>query len=312
MIISASRRTDIPAFYSEWLLNRLKEGYAVIPNPRNPLRFTHVELNPQTVDCFVFWTKNPKPMFSRLDEITAQGYPFYFQFTLTPYGRNIEQNLPDKKTLIHTFQTLSSILGPERVIWRYDPIILTEQMNITYHLHCFKEMASILNGYTHQCIFSFLNFYPKLRRPLQSIKALELEKTDIERIAEGFSQIAQKNNIRLSTCCEPVDLSLYGISHASCIDRNLIEKLLDCSVLSRKDMNQRNMCGCIESVEIGTYDCCTHGCKYCYATSSENTARANVLRHNPESPILFGNLPKNAIITEKKMSSVKDEQMRLF
>ena len=156
MIISASRRTDIPAFYSEWLLNRLKEGYALVANPRNALRFSRVSLNPQTVDCLVFWTKNPAPMLPKLDEITAMGYPFYFQFTLTPYGQDIEQNLPDKKTLLQTFQALSRLLGAKRVIWRYDPVILTAQMNIEYHLQCFETFASALEGYTHRCIFSFL------------------------------------------------------------------------------------------------------------------------------------------------------------
>lgn len=312
MIISASRRTDIPAFYSEWLLNRLKEGYALIPNPRNPLRFSRVSLNPQTVDCFVFWTKNPSPMLPKLGEITAMGYPFYFQFTLTPYGQNIEQNLPDKRTLIQMFQTLSHILGPERVVWRYDPVILTEQMNVDYHMQCFEKLASALEDYTRRCIFSFLDFYPKVRRQLQEIGAIKIQRAGMEQIAAGFSQIAYRHKMHLFTCCEPVDLSPYGVAHASCIDGSLIEELLGCPICSHKDMNQRPGCGCVESVEIGIYDCCPHGCKYCYATSSENVVRANVLNHNPQAPVLFGSLPENAIISEKKMFSVKDQQMRLI
>ena len=134
----------------------------------------------------------------------------------------------------------------------------------------------------------------------------------MKQIAAGFSKIAQKHKIQLFTCCEPVDLSAYGVAHASCIDAKLLEELLGCSICSRKDMNQRPGCGCVESVELGTYDSCTHGCKYCYATSSQNIVRTNVLTHNPQAPLLFGSLPENAIITEKKMVSVKDEQIKWF
>lgn len=312
MIISASRRTDIPAFYSEWLMNRLKEGYALVPNPQNPLRFSRVSLAAEVVDCIVFWTKNPAPMLPKLGEITAMGYPFYFQFTLTPYGRNIEKNLPDKQTLLQTFQTLSCILGPERVVWRYDPVIITEQMNVDYHLQCFEALASALEGYTHRCTISFLDFYPKLGRSLQEIGAIEARKADVQQIAGGFSKIAQRHNLHLFTCCEPVDLSQYGVSHASCIDGKLIEEILNCSIYFQKDKNQRPGCGCMQSVELGSYDCCTHGCKYCYATSSAKAVQANALSHHPQAPVLFGDVPKKAIIIEKQMFSVKDGQIEFF
>lgn len=312
MIVSASRRTDIPAFYSEWLMNRLREGYVLVPNPRVPSRFSRVTLNPQVVDCMVFWTKNPAPMLPKLDEISAMGYPFYFQFTLTPYGRDMEQNLPPKSTLIRTFQKLSCMLGPERTVWRYDPVILTDQMDVGYHLRCFKQMAAALEGYTHRCIFSFLDFYPKVRGPMRNMGAKEIQKSDMLRIAEGFSDIAQEHRLQLFTCCEPVDLSPYGIDHASCIDAAMIEAILGCSVRSRKAAGQRPGCGCIESVEIGAYDCCPHGCKYCYATSSPDTVRNRVRSHDPKSPVLFGLLPQQAIITDREMISVKDAQTRLF
>ncbi|QIB69312.1 DUF1848 domain-containing protein [Aminipila butyrica] len=312
MIISASRRTDIPAFYSEWLLNRLQEGYALIPNPRNPLYFSRVRLNPEIVDCLVFWTKNPAPMIPKLSQITAMGYPFYFQFTLNPYGANIEQNLPDKKTRIQTFQTLSRILGPERVVWRYDPVILTKQMDVAYHIQAFEKMALALEGFTHRCIFSFLDFYPKIRGELQALGGIEMQETDMRSVAAGFAQIAGGHKIRLFTCCETVDLNAYGIAPGACIDASLIEEILDCSIYYNKDINQRAACRCMESVEIGTYDGCAHGCQYCYAISSERAVRNNMENHDPQAPVLFGNLPEKAIIHEKKMISVKDGQMRLF
>ncbi|MEA5021771.1 hypothetical protein SDC9_10031 [bioreactor metagenome] len=317
MIISASRRTDIPAFYSQWLLNRLQEGYVLVPNPRNPSRYSRVELNPQVVDCLVFWTKNPSPMLSRLAEIAALGYPFYFQFTLTPYDGELEQNLPPKETLLNLFQKLSAMLGPERVVWRYDPVILTPELglDLEYHLRQFERMAAALAGYTQRCIFSFLDMYPKVGRAMSLVlaqEAKEADETAMGRIAEGFSTIARKHDLELFTCCEPVELSQYGIKHASCIDQGMVEEILKCKIQVKKDPNQRPSCGCVESVEIGTYDSCPHGCLYCYGTSSSKTVRSNMACHDPKSPVLIGDLPRNAIITERKMCSRKDAQLTLF
>lgn len=291
MILSASRRTDIPAFYSEWLLNCLRGGYVLVPNPRRPSRYSRMELNPQVVDCIVFWTKNPAPMLPRLHEIAALGYPFYFQFTLTPYGRDMERNLPPKDVLIQTFQKLSNMLEPNRVVWRYDPVIVTEKMDISYHLYHFEQMAAALEGYTHRCNFSFLDLYPKVRRSLQDTIAKEIQEQDMYRIAEGFSSTAQKHRMRLFTCCEPVDLSQYGIMHASCINREMIEEILGCKIDVKKDPNQRPGCSCVESVEIGTYDCCPNGCRYCYATFSPDDIKKNIAHHDPKSPVMLGNLP---------------------
>lgn len=312
MILSASRRTDIPAFYSEWLMNRLREGYVLVPNPRNPHRFSRVRLNPQTVDCIVFWTKDPAPILPKLSEISAMGYPFYFQFTLTPYGRELEPNLPPKRDLVRTFQKLGEMLGPERVVWRYDPVVFTDRTDIGYHLRCFEKMAALLEGCTRRCIFSFLDLYPGVRRALTGIPVREIQEADMRLIAAGFSKIAQKRRLRLFTCCEPVDLSRYGIAHASCIDASMIEDILGCPVRSRKDAGQRPGCGCMESVDIGAYDCCPHGCRYCYAVSSPNAARKNAASHDPESPLLFGTLPEDAVVTERETASVKDGQMRLL
>jgi hypothetical protein len=312
MILSVSRRTDIPAFYSEWLLNRLREGYAFIPNPRNSSRYKCVELTPQVADCIVFWTKNPTPLLPKLHEVSAMGYPFYFQFTLTPYGLDMERNLPSKKTLLKIFQALSDLLGPKRVVWRYDPVILTDAMNIAYHLRCFEQIAAALEGYTHRCIFSFLDLYPKVKRFLSGTVTREIHETDMLRIAEGFSKIAQKHDVRLFTCCEPVDLSRFGVAHASCIDAGMIEDILGCSIRAKKDANQRPACGCAESVELGTYDCCPHGCIYCYATSSTKAIEKNIALHDPKSPVLIGRLPDMVSISQRRMNSVKDGQIRLF
>ncbi|MDF1493184.1 DUF1848 domain-containing protein [Caproiciproducens sp. CPB-2] len=312
MIVSASRRTDIPAFYSEWLLNRLKAGYVLVPNPRNPLRFSKVALNRSAVDCLVFWTKNPKTMLPKLGKISELGYPFYFQFTLTPYGKEIERNLPPKTELIRTFCSLSQILGPDQVVWRYDPVILSREMPVEYHARCFEQMAAALDGMTHRCIFSFLDFYPKVRGTLQKMGAIEMQKADMYQLAEAFSEIARRHCLQLFTCCEPIDLSQYGINHASCIDAGMIEKILGCPIHVRKDSNQRPGCGCVESVDIGSYDCCPHECRYCYATSSEKNVRRHIADHDPNSPLLFGVLPQGVQISEKDMKSICDGQMCLL
>lgn len=312
MILSVSRRTDIPAFYSDWLLNRLKEGYVLVPNPRNPSRYSQVQLSPQTVDCIVFWTKNPREMILKLDTISAMGYDFYIQFTLTPYGREVEAFLPDKKELIETFQKLSAILGPKRVIWRYDPVILTDQMDVAYHLECFEKMAGLLQGCTDRCVFSFLDFYARLGTTLRELGAFPIQEGDMFRIGEGFSQSAHKYGIQLSTCCESVDLSQFGITHASCIDGDLIEELTGCRLRKRKDTGQRPGCGCMESVDIGSYDSCTHGCRYCYGVFSQERARKNRENHDPKAPVLFGSLPENVIITQRPVKSLKDGQMDFF
>lgn len=312
MILSTSRRTDIPAFYSDWFLNRLREGDVLVPNPRNPFRLSRVQLSPETVDCIVFWTKNPKDMILKLDTISAMGYDFYMQFTLTPYGKEVEEHLPDKEELIATFQEIGAILGPKRVIWRYDPVILTGQMDVAYHLKCFDRMANLLQGSTNRCIFSFLDFYPRLEAPLRELGALPIQEEEMLQIGEGFSQIAQKYGIQLSTCCEAIDLSRFGITQASCIDGDLIEELIGCSLRKRKDTGQRPGCGCMESVDIGSYDSCAHGCKYCYGVFSRERARRNVESHDPNAPLLSGTIPEDAIITERPVKSLKDGQMDFF
>ncbi|MBU5440322.1 DUF1848 domain-containing protein [Tissierella sp. MSJ-40] len=312
MIVSASRRTDIPAFYSEWLLNRLREGYVLVSHPRRSGHYSRVVFNPKVVDCIVFWTKNPLPMLGKLMDIEDMGYPFYFQFTLTSYDSKIECGLPPKRELLKTFQKLSEQIGANRVVWRYDPLILSNTLDVSYHLRSFEQMAAILKGKTNRCIFSFLDFYPKVRTAMKGISPMKFDISSIKQIAEGFSAIAQRYGITLSTCSEPVDLSQYGISHASCIDQSMIENTIGCKIKAKKDPNQRLACGCIESVDIGTYDSCMHGCVYCYADSGRSMATLNMARHNPASPILIGEVEKAAIITERDVKSLKDFQLRFI
>jgi len=169
MIISVSRRTDIPAFYSDWFFKRLEEGFVLVRNPMNPQQVSKVSLSKAVVDCFVFWTKNPKSMLEKLPLLA--GYDYYFQFTLNPYDQEIEVNLPKKAEIIKTFIELSNLIGKDRVIWRYDPILLTDKITIGDHLEYFNILAGQLGDYTRKCVISFLDQYQKNGAKYQLFKS---------------------------------------------------------------------------------------------------------------------------------------------
>lgn len=310
MIISASRRTDIPAYYTPWFLNRVREGYVLVRNPMNIHQVSRVSISSDVVDGIVFWSKNPAPMLSKLDEL--RDYMYYFQFTLTAYGQDIEPNVPDKERIvIPTFQRLSDTIGPERVIWRYDPIFLSAKYTVDYHIKCFEALAKRLSPYTKQCVISFLDFYRNTAKRMSAV-GLQDFPADTQRIlAKAFSEIGKNYGLKLSTCSEQIDLSAYGVGHAHCIDSGLFEKLLNCPLKLGKDKNQRTECGCMESIDIGAYDTCSHGCLYCYATSSEKSVSSNREKHIPHSPLLLGELRPEDKITEKKVNSCKIMQISL-
>jgi hypothetical protein len=307
MIISASRRTDIPAFYSEWFLGRLQEGYALIPNPRNSDRLSRVELSPDNVDCIVFWTKNPIPMLGKLEQLDKMGYRYYVQFTLTPYDKTVESNLPSKTDLIQAFIELSERTDTKRAVWRYDPVMIDEKHSVKWHIKQFSEMCGKLNAYTERCIISFIDPYKSIGDKFRAITDGE-----ILAIASGFSEVARQNEITLFTCAEVIDLFSYGIMHGSCIDENLIEQIIGNSVKAKIDTNQRAACRCIESVDIGAYDTCPNGCAYCYATSSLKTVLQHMAAHDPKAPMLTGYPGGNEIITDRTALSQKVNQISLF
>jgi DNA repair photolyase len=310
MIISASRRTDIPAYYSDWLLNRVKERYVYVRNPMNIHQVSKVSLDPDVVDCIVFWSKNPKPILAKLQFIKE--YAYYFQFTLNPYDRDIESKLPHKKEIIDTFKRLSDIIGPQKVIWRYDPVLLNDKYNISYHIDKFYESAMRLRGYTEKVTFSFIDFYKKITENIKSIGITEITTDEKNIIADNFSQIAKENNFLIDTCTEDIDLSRYGIVHARCIDDRLIEKITGYNFIAEKDKTQRFECGCIGSIDIGEYNSCSNGCVYCYANYSKNIVAANAEKHNKFSPLLIGKITDKDILNERKVSTNKMLQKELF
>ncbi len=310
MIISASRRTDIPALYSDWFFNRLEEGYLLVPNPRNPTRFSKIFLNPQVVDCFVFWSKNPHLMIARLDEL--EEYKYYFQFALTPYGKDIEMKLPPVEKRIEIFKRLSDKIGDEKIVWRYDPIFISEKYSIGFHQEAFRKMASQLKGYTTKSVISFIDYYAHIRNFFGQFRISQASISDINQIMKSFSRTASEFNLKLETCAEDIDLSEFDISHGACIDIEKIEQIIGYSIRAKKDKNQRFMCNCIESIDIGTYDTCPHECIYCYATTNKEKVYRNMKLHDKKSPKLLGYPLETDIITEKEMNLLRTNQKILF
>ncbi len=312
MIISATRRTDIPSFYGEWFVNRLKEGYVLIQNPYNNDRYSKAYLTTNDVDVIVFWTKNPRPFLKYLPEIDKMGYTYYFEFTITPYGREAELNLPDKEILLDTFISLAEKLGKHRMVWRYDPIIIDDLYTIEYHTERFSYMAKMLKNSTERCVLSFVYRYKNVMARMGKDPTYHMTKPNIYKLAEILSGIAKENGLEIFTCAENIELEKYGINHGACIDKSIIEKVLGCNITNIRDKNQRPECLCLESIDIGTYNCCANGCNYCYALQNEKTSIANMKRHNPNSAVLIGEVNANAIVTERKRDSVVINQLSLF
>ncbi|KAI4439928.1 DUF1848 domain-containing protein [Schaedlerella arabinosiphila] len=311
MILSVSRRTDIPAFYAEWFFQRIREGFLYVRNPMNPRQVSRIGLSPEVVDCIIFWSKNPAPMLERLDELRE--YPFYFQFTLTGYGRDIEPRLPDKrKEVIGTFQKLSEKVGKERVVWRYDPILVNGRYTIEYHLKAFEEIAGCLKGYTEKVVISFVDFYAKTLRNTKDLYIKSLSREEMREIAEGMAQIAKSCGLVIETCAEQINLQDVGIRHGSCIDKKRIEKIAGCSLSVEKDKNQREACGCCESIDVGAYNTCRNGCRYCYANYHEEQVRKCIACYDVDSPLLCGRIEPEERVTDRKVRSFRNTQLSIF
>ena len=312
MIVSASRRTDIPAYYGQWLLNRLRERYVLVQNPYNKNRYAKVALSRDVVDCLVFWTKNPTPMLRHLREIDEMGHTYYFQFTLTPYAKEMEQRLPDKQRLLDVFCALSDAIGSGRVVWRYDPIIINESYTVDFHIKAFAQMAKQLRGHTKRCIISFVDCYRTMSTQVISELCGGISEEKIRLVAKAFGEIARENEMQIDSCAEETNLLQYGIGHGACIDKTIIEEIVGYTLNAGKDKNQRPACGCIESIDIGAYDSCIGGCRYCYAVKSVASAQKNSLLHDSASPCLIGTIGKESVVTERSVESLRGGQLKMW
>ena len=259
-----------------------------MPNPRNFNQVKTVDLTTSKVDGIVFWTKNPSPMIKKLDKLHE--YMFYFQFSVTPYGKDIEPNLPQKNTdILETFKNLSSAIGKNRVIWRYDPILINTKYTANYHIKAFEKIAKSIHMYTETVTISFVD--TNYRGPKSNISKLNLiniaTNTQIE-LAENFAKIAHNYGLKINTCAETIDLQSYNIEKSKCIDQGLFSKLLGQHLNIKKDKNQRPECGCAASVDIGMYNTCGNGCLYCYANYNKGAVAGNMKSHDPSMPMIIG------------------------
>jgi len=214
--------------------------------------------------------------------------------------------------MIETFKKLSDMVGPQKVIWRYDPILINSKYNIAYHIEKFGKFAGAIKGYTEKVTFSFIDFYKKIAENLKLLGVTEISTEEKNVIAQNFSEIAKNNNFSIDTCAEDIDLSEYGITHARCIDDRLISKITGYDLVFEKDKNQRLECGCAKSIDIGEYNSCSNGCVYCYASYSNGVVDKNVKEHIQSSPLLIGGVCPDDVVKERKVTSEKTFQNGLF
>lgn len=292
MIISASRRTDIPAFYSEWFMKRIRAGYCLVPNPFNHNQVSKVSLEPADVDVIAFWTRNPRPLFPYLSELEDRGYCFYFLYTLMDNPRQIDPGSPPLETAMRTFRELSDRIGPERLIWRYDPIFLSSITPPVFHAGAYRRISRALKGYTTRSVVSVVHIYRKIRRRMaelegQGIELLPYDSEVLSPLMQSLAETASMNGMEIRSCADELDLRRFGIEPGKCIDDEFISRVFGLNVGNKKDCFQRKNCGCVASKDIGVYDSCLFGCAYCYATTSFERARANFARHDPEAPSIL-------------------------
>jgi len=282
MIISVSRRTDIPAFYSEWFVNRLNEGYCVTRNPMNAKQERRISLLPQDVSGFVFWTKNAAPMLPVLDGLSA--YQWYFQYTITTYGTDIERGLPSKRDIvIPAFREISTRYGAERLVWRYDPILFTQKYTPEYHIRAFTRLCELLSESTRRCVISFVLPYKSIAASMRNAGIIVPEQDGRLRLAEALAKIAGEHGIELCACCEAPEIYALGVKPTACINATLLG-LID----APRDKNQRAGCNCAASVDLGAYNSCMNGCVYCYANHGDARVRRNFAEHDAAGEALLG------------------------
>lgn len=321
MIIMAGMRTDIPAFYSEWFLNRIREGFVLVRNPYRPETVTRYELNPDVVDALVFCTKNPTPMLPHLQEL--QAYRQFWYITLTPYGKDIEPNVPDKKQIVERFKELSITVNAhnaklagisekpirtlDAVHWRYDPILITEKYSVEQHIKSFEVMAELLAGYTHTCIISFVDVYNNVKKNFPELRPVTPEEEIT--LTKAFVEIGRKYDMIIKTCLENSQLAEYGANIDGCGTADTLAKATGLSAQGltleppKKKFARPACSSCIISGDIGAYSNCPHLCRYCYANHDKDQVLRNHNLHNPTSPFIMGNLKPGDIIHPAKQES---------
>lgn len=293
MILNVSGRCDIVAFYTTWFMNRYREGYVMVRNPFNYHLVSKIYF--EDVDLIVFCTKNPLPIIDRLNEIDK---PIIFHVTITPYNKDIEPNVISKKEVINGVKRLSKVIDMDNIYVRYDPIFLSEKYNIDYHIRAFNKLCKELNGYVKHIIVSFIDDYKNVRKNMGILNVKEITKEDYKIIGKYFSKIAGDNGMTVQTCSEEENLVKDGFMRGECLSHTLAYKLTGKAYktwVSRKN----KYCNCVNMVDIGVYNTCTHFCKYCYANYDEDSVSINITNHNDDSPLLVGKIENSDIIKRR-------------
>ena len=294
MILFASGRTDIPAFYSNWFINRVKAGFVDVRNPFNQNLVSRINFS--DVDLIMFCSKNPLPMIDKLKMLKV---PVLFHVTITPYSKDIEPNIPDKRLIIEGVKKLSLVLGIDNVVLRYDPIFLSDKYNVDYHIRAFDKLCKNLNGYVNKIIVSFMDEYKNVRINKDILKYRTFTREDYKKIGEAFSKSAMDNGMSVQTCFEDNDLTEYGFVKGECLSHELAY-ILTGKKFKSSNVRKEKKCECVQMVDIGDYNSCMHMCKYCYANYDEKAVSSNFERHDDNSSLLIGSVQSDDVIKVRK------------
>ena len=300
MIINTGARTDTVQYYTPWLLKRFSEGYVLTRNPLFPHKVTRYELTPETIDCVVFCSKNYRPILPRLHEITER-FNTFFHYTITAYGCDIEPGVPSIGESIETLKELEKQVGARRICWRYDPVLLNDKYTLQVHRETFAYMAELLAGHVNRCIFSFVQMYRKLKFNMPELQPISAEQR--EEIAAMLGGLARQHGLYIQTCGTDGDFRRYGVHSSGCMTLEMLGEANGLQFRSLKHKGSRRGCHCIESHDIGAYETCPNGCRYCYANKNHKKAAANYRRHDPDSPLLLGCLGPEDIVSSGAQKS---------
>ena len=308
MILNTGNRTDIPAFYTPWFMNRVKSGEVLVRSPYAENQVTRYRLDPSVVDLLVFCTKNPYPILPHLKSLSI--FYTFWHVTITPYGRDIEPNVPSKRDILSAFQYLSHQIGANRIVWRYDPILINHTYTTAYHIEAFRSMAETLQGYTHQVVISFIDLYEKTKRNFPEARPVSAH--DQVLLVNAFSEIAKKTGLAIHLCCESAILERDNVDANGCLSQAVLEEALGEKLSVPRRKAPREGCTCLLGADIGAYNTCSHFCRYCYANYDEALVRKNYQRHDPASALLIGHLEQGDIIKDAQQKSWKSPEISLF
>ena len=307
MIINTGQRTDIPAFYSSWFVNRLKAGFVLVRNPYNPHSVTRYRLSPDVVDLIGFCTKNPSPMLRHMNLL--QPYGQYWFVTITPYGKEIEPCVPDKWNVLESFRRLSDMVGPDSMGWRYDPIFISEKYPVERHIKAFEYMAKTLSGYTRTAVISFIDLYEKTKRNFPDARQVTAEQRLL--LGKTCVEIGEQYGMTIRPCGEGSELAPFGADCRGCMTIAVYEQALHQRLRVPKTTPARKECACYLGGDIGAYNTCGHLCRYCYANVDAAAVRKSIALHDPESPLLIGHLLPEDQVHEARQESWIDPQISM-